>query len=187
MDRTSATLLDRLRQPGDTEAWARFVHLYTPLLFHWARRAGLREDEAADLVQDVLTLLVQKLPEFAYDPARSFRGWLRAVTLNQWRQRCRRAVLPVEKDSCALAGVAAPAEDDPFWEAEYRQHLVGQALRLMQAEFQPTTWQACWQHVVDGKSAAEVASALGMTAGAVRAAKFRVLSRLRRELAGLLE
>src|SRR5262249_28948935 len=44
MDRTSATLLDRLRQPGDNEAWARFVHLYTPLLFHWASRAGLRED-----------------------------------------------------------------------------------------------------------------------------------------------
>jgi RNA polymerase sigma-70 factor (ECF subfamily) len=187
MDSTSISLLERLRQPGDAEAWARFVRLYTPLLFHWASRAGLREHDAADLVQDVLTLLVQKLPEFTYDPAKSFRGWLRAVTLNKSRERYRRAVLPVEKDGRALAGVAAPAEDDPIWEAEYRQHLVGQALRLMQAEFQPTTWQACWQHVVDGKSAAEVASALGMTPGAVRAAKFRVLSRLRRELAGLLD
>src|SRR5262249_18756306 len=148
MDRTPASLPDRLRQPGDAEAWARFVHLYTPLLFHWARRAGLREHDAADLVQDVLTALFQKLPEFTYDPAKSFRGWLRAVTLNKWRERCRRVRLPVEKDSRALATVAA-AEDDPFREAEYRQHLVGQALRLMQAEFQPTTWQACWQHVVD--------------------------------------
>ncbi len=187
MDTTQVSLLDRLRQPGDAEAWARFVHLYTPLLFRWAARAGLRDHDAADLVQDVLTLLVQKLPEFTYDPAKSFRGWLRAVTLNKWRERCRRAVLPVEKGGRALASVPAPAEDDPFWEAEYRQHLVGQALRLMQAEFQPATWQACWLHVVDGKSAAEVAAALGMTPGAVRAAKFRVLSRLRRELAGLVE
>jgi RNA polymerase sigma-70 factor (ECF subfamily) len=187
MDSTSVSLLERLRQPGDAEAWARFVHLYTPLLFHWASRAGLREHDAADLVQDVLTLLVQKLPEFTYDPAKSFRGWLRAVTLNKLRERYRRAVLPAEKDDRALARVAAPVEDDPFWEAEYRQHLVGQALRLMQAEFQPATWQACWQHVVDDKSAADVASTLGMTPGAVRAAKFRVLSRLRRELAGLLD
>ena len=88
---------------------------------------------------------------------------------------------------CRLAAVAAPVDDDPFWEADYRKHIVGQALRLMQAEFQPSTWQACWQNVVDGKSAVEVAAALKMNPGAVRAAKFRVLTRLRHELAGMLD
>jgi RNA polymerase sigma-70 factor (ECF subfamily) len=78
-DRTPVSPLDRLRQPGEADAWTRFVHLYTPLLFQWASRAGLREHDAADLVQDVLTLLVQKLPEFTYDPAKSFRGWLRTT------------------------------------------------------------------------------------------------------------
>jgi RNA polymerase sigma-70 factor (ECF subfamily) len=160
--------------------------LYTPLLFYWARQAGLQDADAADLVQDVLGLLLRKLPEFRYDRQRGFRAWLRTVTLNKWRERRRKRALPTVHDDQALAAAAEsdPAED--FWEADYRRHLVGQALRLVRAEFQPATWKACWEHVVSGKSAAEVAADLGLTPGAVRAAKFRVLTRLRLELAGLL-
>jgi RNA polymerase sigma-70 factor (ECF subfamily) len=62
MNATPAGLLERLRRPGDPEAWGRFVQLYTPLLYHWARRLGLPRDGAADLVQEVLTLLVQVTP-----------------------------------------------------------------------------------------------------------------------------
>ena len=89
MHTTSVSLLKRLHQPEDQLAWARFVDLYTPLLFHWARRTGLPEADAADLIQDVFGVLVRKLPEFAYDEQRSFRGWLRTVLLNQWRTRLR--------------------------------------------------------------------------------------------------
>jgi RNA polymerase sigma-70 factor (ECF subfamily) len=67
MHTTSATLLERLRQPADQEAWARFVRLYTPLPYYWARRVGLQEQDAADLVQEVFAVLFQKLPEFTYD------------------------------------------------------------------------------------------------------------------------
>ena len=77
---TPASLLERLRQPAPESARTRFVQLYTPLLFFWARRLGLRDADAADLVQDVLTLLVRNLPEFSYDRNRSFRAWLRTVT-----------------------------------------------------------------------------------------------------------
>jgi RNA polymerase sigma-70 factor (ECF subfamily) len=184
---TPVSLLERLRRPGDAEAWARFVHLYTPLLSFWAARAGLQEQDAADLIQDVFTLLLKKLPEFTYGSSKSFRAWLRTVALNKWRERCRRAALPVAGGEEALAGVACPDPVEDFWEAEYRQHLVGQALRLMQAQFAPATWQACWENVVNGKSAAAVAAELGMTAGAVRGARFRVLARLRQELAGMLD
>ena len=76
---TPASLLERLRQPGQDQAWARFVDLYTPLLFYWARRLGCQESEAADLVQEVLLLLVRKLPGFTYDQHKSFRGWLRTI------------------------------------------------------------------------------------------------------------
>src|SRR5690349_13376275 len=51
---TPVSLLERLREPAQEQAWARFVELYTPLLFHWARHIGLQEADAADLVQDVL-------------------------------------------------------------------------------------------------------------------------------------
>lgn len=187
MHSTPHSLLERLRQPADQDAWSRFVRLYTPLLCHWARRAGLREADAADLMQEVFALLVEKLPHFRHNGTNSFRGWLRTVTLNKWRERGRRAALPVAGGDAALPGVSVPDPMEEHWEADYRTHLVGQALRLMQAEFQPTTWRACWEHVVGGRSAAEVAAELGLTPGAVRAAKFRVLTRLRQELHGLLD
>ncbi len=82
---------------------------------------------------------------------------------------------------------SGPGDAEGAWEAEYRELLVARALELMQDEFQPATWKACWEVVVAGRPAAEVAAELGLTIGAVYAAKSRVLRRLRRELDGLLE
>jgi RNA polymerase sigma-70 factor (ECF subfamily) len=184
---TPASLLERLRQPDPEQAWTRFVELYTPLLYFWARRLGLHDADAADLVQDVLTLLVRKLPEFTYEPGRSFRAWLHTVTLNSWRNHCRRAQLPRAGSAVELDGLAGPDTVALVGEAEYRRWLVGRALDLMRTEFQPNTWKACWECVVGGRPAAEVAAELGVGVGAVYMAKSRVLSRLRQELAGLLD
>lgn len=186
MHTTPLSLLERLQESSTEDDWARFVHLWTPLVFGWARRAGLQEADAGDLVQEVFTLLLDKLATFRHQGPGSFRAWLRTVTLNKWRERVRKATIPSAGDG-PLDGVAGPDELAARWDAEYRQHLVGQALRLMRAEFQPTTWQACWDHVVGGKTAAEVAKDLGLTPGGVRAAKFRVLNRLRQELKDLLD
>jgi RNA polymerase sigma-70 factor (ECF subfamily) len=185
---TSVSLLDALRQPGEQEAWERFVDLYTPLLYYWACRAGLREPDAADLVQDVLLVLVQKLPEFHYDRQGGFRSWLRTVTLNKWRDRRRQqAVRTAHRDAVDLAELPGPEDPEAFWETEYRQHLARRALELMRAEFQPTTWQACWEVVVSGRPGGEVAAELGISVDSVYAAKSRVLRRLRQLLAGLLD
>ena len=162
--------------------------LYTPLLFFWARRLGLNEDEAGDLVQDVLTTLVRKLPEFVHDEHKSFRGWLMTIAINRWRdQQRRRAARPFEITNLPAVDSAAPDSAREFAEAEYRDRLVERALHLMQAEFQPVTWRACWEHVVSGRSAAEVGAELGISEGAVYVAKSRVLKRLRQELHGLLD
>jgi RNA polymerase sigma-70 factor (ECF subfamily) len=187
MNTTSASLLQRLRQPDEQAAWERFVQLYAPLLSCWARRLGLGEADADDLVQDVFTTLVQKLPEFRYDPRKSFRGWLRTLLLNRWRDQARRqGAARVGGHQAVLETLAAP-EEEAFGEAQYRQHLVSLALRLMQAEFAPATWKACWQHVVEGRPAAEVARELGIRVGSVYVAKSRVLCRLRQELQGLFD
>jgi RNA polymerase sigma-70 factor, ECF subfamily len=175
---TSISLLQRLRQPVDQDAWARFVSLYTPLLYFWAQRTGFTSNEADDLVQEVFTVLVQKLPQFDYDPQRTFRGWLRTVAVNKWRERMRRRADPTVPYAAADLSANDPAEK--FWEDEYRAYLVRRALELMKADF-PDGWQACWDVVVENKSPVEVAAQLGVTVGAVRAAKFRVLSRLREE------
>src|SRR5262245_21842152 len=109
MNTTSPTLLERLRCPAEQGAWGRFLQLYSPLLYHWARHLGLIEADAADLVQDVFTTLVQRLPEFQYDPSKGFRRWLRTVLLNKWRNHLRgRAAAPADGDPEELAAVAAP-------------------------------------------------------------------------------
>lgn len=187
MDTTNFSLLERLKLPVNERAWEHFVDLYTPMIYSWARQVGLRESDAADLVQEVLTALVEKMPEFAYDRKKSFRAWLRTVTLNKWRDRCRRqAVRPHEVTGEVPPEVADSAEVS-FGEMEYRQQLVARALELMQAEFQPTTWKACWEFVVVGRSAAEIGRELGISENAVHLAKGRVLRRLRQELQGLLD
>jgi RNA polymerase sigma-70 factor, ECF subfamily len=184
---TSLTLLDSLRQTGAQEAWDRFVRLYTPLLYFWARRLGLQQSDAEDLVQDIFALLLRKLPEFRYQPGGSFRNWLRVVAMNKWRERCRRNAATPRADNGALDQVPAPDEMEAFEEAEYRKQLVHRALELIRPEFSEATWQAFQQHVMAGRDAQDVAAELGLRIGSVYAAKSRVLTRLRRELQGLIE
>jgi len=127
------------------------VKLYSPLLHEWTRCAGLQEQDAADLMQDVFATLVQKLPEFNYNPQTSFRSWLRTITLNKWRDRCRRKS-PVLLPADPGGQLEVPVDDRAvFDEVEYREYLVGRALQLMQAEFPAKMWQACWEHVVCGR------------------------------------
>ncbi len=188
MTKTPSSLLERLRHRFEPEAWARFVSLYTPLIYSWGRRIGLQDQEAADLVQEVFVTLLQVLPTFTYDRHKSFRRWLRTITLNKWRNLRKRPDQRVKHCSCEiLEAVAGPDELEAAWEAEYQQHLARRALCIMRADFQEKTWKACWETVAQGRPAAEVAAELGLTIGAVYAAKLRVLDRLRHELHGLLD
>lgn len=188
MNSTSISLLRRLQKPNEEAAWQRFVELYAPLIFHWGRGHGLDTTDAADLVQEVMAILVVKLPEFSYDPSKRFRGWLRIVTVNAARNFQRReSARPVTRFDETLQSPPVTSGIDLFEEAEYQGFLAKRAIRIMQAEFQETTWQACWRHVVDGRKASDVAIELGITANAVYIAKYRVMRRLREELVGLIE
>ena len=84
--RTSVTLLGRLRQdPKDQAAWNDFVARYEPKILQWCRGWRLQESDARDVTQDVLLKLHGLLAKFAYDPSRSFRGWLKTLTHHAWR------------------------------------------------------------------------------------------------------
>ena len=139
-------------------------------------------------MQEVLTVLVRKLPEFSYDREKSFRGWMRVIATNKWREwRRRPAPVTLEDGDPRLDEAVCSDTDEEFWEQEYRDYLVTRALSVMRTEFQPSTWQACWLYVVAGRPAAEVAAELGLSLAAVYTAKSRVLKRLREELQGLVE
>ncbi|MCI0681618.1 MAG: sigma-70 family RNA polymerase sigma factor [Gemmataceae bacterium] len=177
---TRPSLLERLRQLKDRKSWEEFVNLYTPLLVHWARRAGV--DDAEDLVQDVFAVLVEELPGFHYDARRNFRAWLKTILMNILRKKFRRAAA-----GSLVEDVAAADPVNDLENSEYRQRLLARAMELMQTDFAPQTWKSFWECEVNGRAAAEVAQELGLKVGAVWVNKSRVLARLRAELAGLLD
>jgi RNA polymerase sigma-70 factor (ECF subfamily) len=153
----------------------------------WTRRFGAREEEAADLVQEVFVTLLTKLPEFRYDGRKGFRHWLCTVILNRWRDRQKQqAARPRMLGHDAVESLPDPREAVFPEEAESRRQVVRRALALLQSEFQPVTWTAFWEHGYCERPAAAVAEQLGITVNAVYLAKSRVLRRLRLELEGLL-
>jgi RNA polymerase sigma-70 factor (ECF subfamily) len=130
---------------------------------------------------------VKALPTFNYDPKQGFRRWLRTVLMNRWRDHCRQGAATLQQaDQRTLAEQAASNFRD-LEDEEYRQQLAARAMQVMQAEFQPSTWKACWEHLISGRPALEVGKELGLSEAAVYAAKYRVLKRLREELDGLLD
>lgn len=184
MHTTPLSLLQRLRDPGERQAWGTFVELYAPLLFVWSRRWGLQDSDAADLVQDVLMLLYRKLPEFEYDRAGSFRGWLRTVLHNKWRDRRRRTIPEPAGDQVEPVVEPSWAEQE---EQEYRQHLLRVMLKKLRSEFPATMWAAFEGYVLESRPPAEVAARLQISPATVYAVKSKVFQRLRQELAGMLE
>jgi RNA polymerase sigma-70 factor (ECF subfamily) len=188
MHTTSVSLLERLRQPPNHEAWKRFVHLYSPLLGYWAERTGFATSEVEDLVQEVFTHLAKEMPKFEYDPDKTFRGWLRTVAINKWNEIRRRR--QIDADGVSHLDVDDAGSQDPaklLATDEFQRLLFQRAMEVMQTDFPGNTWLACKKVIMDGQAAAEVAAELDMTVGAVHAARFRVLARLRQELAGMLD
>ena len=187
------SLLARV-QANDTEAWARLVRLYGPVVYRWARDAGLQPTDAADIAQDVFGSLMTHIGGFSHErPADTFRGWLWTITRNRIRDYYRAVRQPIrgaggtnahqrleqipdeppqtdgDSGSCELSGV--------------RRRL----LELVQEEFDPRTWTAFWRTAVEGDRPADVAADLGVSVWAVYKSRSRVLQRLRSELDGLLD
>lgn len=186
---TSKSLV-RQAQEKRPEAWRKLSHIYTPLVYGWARKAGLREEDAADVVQDVFRAVAGALEWFRHDrPGDTFRGWLLTITKNElrgWFRHHARTAATGEGGSHArqmLEQVPEWVDDDSNAEIAgdpaSEVAVVRRASELVKQDFQPRTWQAFWQTAVEGRPTAEVAISLTMSAAAVRQARFRVLSRLR--------
>ena len=191
MNTTSESLLLRLNTLAhdsiDESAWQEFVKIYTPLIFNWAQKIGLSDTDASDLVQDVLLLAFQKLPQFSYDRQMSFRGWLRTVTVNKYREKRRRLSAQQAVASNSILEALQPVDiAQSTWDIEYARMLVAQAMQLMRADFAEPTWAAL--ELVVGKQVAvdEASQTTGVSVWTIYSAKARLLKRLRNELKGLL-
>lgn len=185
MTTTQTSLLLRLRTRQDSEAWNRFVKIYTPLVHYWVQGIGVEKSSVNDVVQEVFVVLLGKTSWLVQNRPNSFRSWLRTVTLNKCRDFYRKKGRKTEPKFLEKIEIA---EGDPtkiLTEIEYQKFVASTALKLMKDSFSEATWTACWKMVVDGKSAKEVSSEIGISENAAYLARSRVIGRLRQELSGL--
>ena len=195
MSETSASLLDQLRLRPDGDAWKRLVDLYTPLIRGWLRtHAPLRPEDADDVVQEVLAVVVRKLRDFRRQPRTgAFRRWLRTITVNClrdfWRSRQGRPAAAGGSDFLQTLDQLEDANSglSRLWDEEHDRHVAARLLEMIRPEFEPKTWQAFRRTALDGAAPNQVAAELGLSVNAVFIAKSRVLGRLRRAGAGLID
>ena len=185
---TRASLLLRLRQFDDGNAWSEFLNLYGPAVFGYFRRRGLQEADAVDQTQEVFRCVAGFIHRFDYQPESGrFRSWLFTVVSRQFLKFQQRGEkLPITDDPAYLEEIPAgetPADDD--WEASVRRRLFDIALEEVREQVSETTYAAFKLTAIDGVSGEEAADRLGITRAAVYLARGRVLARLRTIVANL--
>ncbi len=183
---TRLSLLIRLRDLQDQQAWGQFVDLYAPLIYGYVRKRGLQDADAADLTQTCLRKVALHVGSLEYDRRRgTFRGWLFTIVRNLLRDFFERCQRPDQGSGDSqiqrlLESQAVPEPDEADeWERECRRGLLAWAAKEIRPQVQETTWQAFWQTAVEGRSGKEVAQRLGLKLSGVYVAKSRVMARLR--------
>jgi RNA polymerase sigma factor (sigma-70 family) len=191
---TRASLLVRLRDKADHRAWQEFVDLYGPMIYGFARKRGLQDADAADMMQDVMRSVSTAIERLDYDPRQGrFRGWLFTITRNRINtlQTSRKGKARATGGSGAHEMLAAHADGhaglESDWELEYQRRMAAIVLEQLRPEFGEKIWDAFWRTAVNGEAGDEVGRKLGMSTGAVYVAKSRVLARVRAEVQRRLE
>ena len=179
---THPSLLRRMRDLRDRDAWALFIEAYAPAVYGYLRERGLQDADASDLTQDVLRGVVKAIDRFEYDPAKgSFRGWLFTLAKRRAADHARRRVpLPTDGDEPVLRDLPATDEaDESRWDDQIRRRFLAVAMQRAQVDFSTSTWRAFEATALEGRSGKEVAVELGLSIAAVYLARSRVLARLK--------
>ena len=182
---TRASLLVQLRTGSNHIAWQEFAKLYGPVIYGFARKRGLQDADAADLMQDVMRSVSSAIGRLEYDQSHgTFRGWLFTITRNKiFNFLSARRIRPQGSGDSATNRMLEnqpDAEDgSDTWEMEYQRQLASQAMERIKGDFQENTWRAFWLTAVEGVSAADASKQIGLSTGAIYVAKSRVLAKLK--------
>lgn len=189
---TSSTLLWRVRDPTDQEAWTRFYGFYAPLVVGFSRQRGCDPHMANDVLQETMVCLMKQISCFAYDPGRGmFRSFLLKIVHARIIDAFRRARRLTLMDGPTAARVAdLPSERDPDalekqWDGAWYQQLMGEALGRVRGKIDARTFRSFEMYVLEERPVGEVATALGLTPNAVYQQKNRVMRLLREHVAVL--
>ncbi len=181
---TRPSLLVRLRNSRDDQAWVEFTAVYEPVIYRMAQRRGLQDADAREVVQEVLMSVASAIARFDVDAAGSFRGWLARITRNaaidQFRKRAASEQATGTSDmQRQLDQLACDQQCRDEFDQDRRQQLFRWAASEVRRRTGETNWIAFWKTSVDAKPIADVAAELGISEGAVYVARCRVLKRIR--------
>lgn len=190
---TRHSLLLRLRDPQDQQAWTEFVSLYEPVLLRLLNHRGLQDSDARDVTQQVIVAVMRAVETWRPDGREaSFRRWLFAIARKSALKFIERGHRRIDTSRRGAGGtdlleflnsLPEPAHRTAAeFDNEYRSQLFQRAAEQVRSEFRDSTWQAFWQTCVLQHPVADVAHDLGLSAGCVYVARSRVIARLRRHI-----
>ena len=185
---TQNSLILRLKDGSDEEAWYQFAEVYRPIIVRMARAKGLQVADAEDLAQRVLLSVAGAISRWEPTGKAKFRTWLKRITDNAvlnaiTRARPDRATGTDEEHLLIAEAPSRTEADSLLLTFEFRRSILNWAARQIQPEFTQTTWQAFWLTAVEGQNASEVGRQLGRNRGSIYAARSRVMRRLMEKVA----
>lgn len=197
---TRRSLLDRLKNWEDQTSWREFFDTYWKFIYSMAIRSGLSDQEAEDVVQETVTSLAKKMPEFEYDPQRcSFKGWLMHVTRLRIADELRRRQPHANQASFSdrdsrqtptVERVADPSANAAFedaWEEEWERNLVDAAMERVKLRVKPDHYQIFYLSAVKGLATSEVARSLQVNPARVYLIRYRLAKEVKREIERIRE
>jgi RNA polymerase sigma-70 factor (ECF subfamily) len=179
---TNPTLLNRLGDWRDREAWVAFVTRFDPVIRSSSRRYRLDADSTEELCQRVWIDLARRMRTYRYDPGKTFRGWLcrlcqsRAIDLLRKKKADAVELLDETPDGSPFEGASIGIEVEESTASE-RPVLLRQAEEVQETvrrRVSERTWQVFWDIAIEGKSVRETAEAAGISYYAAFAAERRV-------------
>ena len=186
---TQETLLLKVKNPADAEAWERFSLIYRPAVYRFARRRGMQDADAEDLSQQVMMSIARAIPDWVKDESRgTFRTWLARVARNAVINAVTRVKpdRPLGGSAGGLGNMPAPTDElQQLIEEEHRRALFRWAAEEVRPEFQSATWDAFHMSTIDELPITEVAKKLNVSTGSVYAARSRIMRRLKTRLTEL--
>lgn len=187
---TRDSLIERVKDVGDDAAWLEFFGIYQPVVYRMARRRGLQDADAHDVMQQVFGSVARSIDRWvAGENQPPFRAWVAAIT----RNAVTKALVRRPKDRAAgstsvlqmLHGQADPAGTAEEMQNEARREAVRWATKQIQPEFTEQTWKIFWQTSIEGVPIAEAARSSGRSTGAIYVTRYRVIARLKEKVAEL--
>jgi RNA polymerase sigma factor (sigma-70 family) len=188
---TRSSLLSRLRDLGDKESWQDFFNTYWALIYGTARKAGLTDAEAQDVVQETVITVAKHIQDFKYDPSKSFKAWLLKTTRWRIQDQFRKRLPLYPHDTTGEATRTSTVERIPscseedlnlIWEEEWQSHLQSVALERVRSKANPKHYQVFDLYVMKEWPVEKVCGTLHVSEDLVYQTKTRILKQLRQEV-----